>query len=135
MSSMDSSAPTPQDLPILPVNPAGSSQYKEVEPTPQVDKTQGIKEIGKESQLAPEMTGAGVKVHPTTINIPPNITKMGVASVGQSTPPPAVTVTLPLTDDQIAQGLKKDMTSSWRWLAEWCMRKIKQIHRALVKSS
>ncbi len=40
-------------------------------------------------------------------------------------------IALPLTDDQIIQGLQQNVTNSWRWLAQWCLRKLKQLHLIL----
>ena len=39
--------------------------------------------------------------------------------------PQQVTVTLPLTDDQISAGLTAKLSSSLRWLTEWCLRLLK----------
>ncbi|MBI3577343.1 hypothetical protein HY086_04875 [Candidatus Gottesmanbacteria bacterium] len=91
-----------------------------------------LKEVGHEVPLKAEVSGAGVKIHPTTVAIPQKVSQMGVTAVGQASPLPTVTVTLPLTDDQIAQGLHASITSSWRWLAEWCVRKLKQLHRKIT---
>lgn len=109
---------------------------KEVEAAPGAGvEVVTLKDVGREAPLPQEVSGAGVKIHPTSINLPQPVAQMGVTAVGQSTPPPAVTVTLPLSDDEIAQGLHQSITSSWRWLAEWCVRKLKQLHRTLVKRS
>jgi len=87
-----------------------------------------LKEVGHEMLLLAEVSGAGVKIHPTTVQMSQNVTQMGVKAVGQATPPPAISVTLPLTDEQIAQGLHQSIMSSWRWMAEWCVRRLKQVH-------
>ncbi len=101
-------------------SPAQSSSgaNKEVEPA-------GIVETGKVVEMPPEAVGTGVKVHPTSVPIPPKVSQLGAVPVGQTAPPASTTV--PLTDDQIAQGLTQSITSSWRWLALWCVRKLKQL--------
>lgn len=86
---------------------------------------------GIETELSPEVTSSGVKVRPTTIPIPPPVAQMGVRAAGQNVPTPTPVVALPLSDDQIAQGLKQSIWSSWRWLAQWCIRKLKQVHMGL----
>lgn len=101
---------------------------KEIEPP-------ALKEIGREVPLSSEVSQAGVKIHPTSVTLPQPVTQMGVTAVGQSTPPPAISVTIPLTDDQIAWGLHASITSSLRWLSEWCVRKLKQLHGTLVRKS
>lgn len=93
-----------------------------------------VKDVsGQEIELPKEVAAAGVRVQPTTVQLPQPVVQMGVTPVGSAAQPQATTVVLPLTDDQIVQGLKQSITSSWRWLAEWCVRKLKQLHRKFVK--
>jgi hypothetical protein len=87
--------------------------------------------VGQEVEVAPEIASSGVKVQPTTIPIPPPMQAMGVKPAGQNVPGAAPAVALPLSDDQIALGLKQSIWTSWRWLAQWCVRKLKQIHMGL----
>jgi len=86
---------------------------------------------GQEVEVSPEVASAGVKVQPGAIPIPPPVTQLGVQPAGQNIQPPVPDVSLPLSDDQIAQGLKQSIWSSWRWLAHWCVRKLKQVHMGL----
>lgn len=37
-------------------------------------------------------------------------------------------VELPLTEDQVVQGLHMQVYDSLRWMAEWCVRQIKLLH-------
>ena len=125
------------DLPTNQLTPQASGGAlgiggKELEPAVEQPTLKDVS--GKEIELPKEVAAAGVKVQPTTVQLPQAVTQMGLTPMGQAAPPPAVTVALPLTDDQIVQGLKQSITSSWRWLAEWCVRKLKQIHRKIVKS-
>lgn len=90
-----------------------------------------LRQVGQEMEVSSELTSAGVKVHPTSIPIPSPISKMGVQATGQNVSAGVPAIALPLTDDQIAQGLKQGVASSWRWLAEWCVRKLKQVHMGL----
>ena len=117
----------PQDSSVAPV----SSGAKEVEPT--TSSQDGLRDAtGHESVIAKELQSAGVKIHPTTIPIPERVSQMGVKPAGSNIPVRTVTtVVLPLTDDQIAQGLHQSITSSWRWFAEWCVRQYKQLHFAV----
>ncbi len=112
----------------------GSAGGKELEVVPGGSiEVPALKEVGHELSLAAEVSGAGVKIQPTTVQMPQNVTQMGVKVVGQGAPPPVVSVTLPLTDEQIAQGLHQSIISSWRWLAEWCVWRLKQLHKTFVK--
>lgn len=81
--------------------------------------------------LPKEVASAGVAVQPTTIPIPAPVAKLGVQPGAANVPMPPATVTLPITDDQIAQGLGKSVRESFRWLAEWCVRRLKQVHMGL----
>lgn len=96
-----------------------------------------IKDVSsaKEIELPKEVASAGVKVQPTTVQLPQAVAQMGVTPVGQTVMPQAPAVALPLTDDQIVLGLKQSITSSWRWLAEFCVRRLKQIHVTIKRMS
>lgn len=116
--------PTPSGDP-----PAGGSINKEQE-TGRVTEAP-LRPTGQETELSPEVVSSGVKITPTTVPIPPSVAQMGVKPAGQNVPAATVTVSLPLSDDQIAQGLKQSIWSSWRWLAQWCVRRLKQVHMGL----
>lgn len=86
---------------------------------------------GSETELSPEVVSSGVKIHPTIIPIPPSVSQMGVQPAGQNVPAILPVITLPISDDQIVKGLKQSVLSSWRWMAEWCVRRLKQVHMGL----
>ncbi len=87
---------------------------------------------GQEFELPKEVQSAGVRIQPTTIPIPPPIAKLGVSASGANIPVQTTsTVVLPLSDDQIAVGLHQEVTNSMRWLAEWCVRRLKFLHITL----
>lgn len=131
--------PTPASLgnnPISPAQPAGGqlgsiSVGKELEPAAGSLEQATFKDVSsaKEIELPKEVVASGVTTQPITVQLPQAVTQMGVKSVGQAVMPQAPAVALPLTETQIAQGLKQSITSSWRWLAEWCMRKLKQLQK------
>jgi len=105
---------------------AGGGKEKESEPAmgPEI----AIQDFGKEIDLPKEVVSSGVTVKPTVVSIPPPVQSLGVKPMGQNIPvQTSPSVTLPLTDVQIAQGLHTSITSSLRWLAEWCRRKLKMI--------
>ena len=87
---------------------------------------------GQEMELPKEVAGAGVRIQPTSIPIPPPVSQMGVKPAGNNVPVQTVpAVALPLTDDQIAMGLRQSIVNSWRWLSEWCVKRLKQLHITL----
>ena len=95
----------------------------------------GLKDVsGKEIELPREVAAIGVTSTPTTVQIPQPVAQMGVKAVGDAVVPLAPPVTLPLSDEQIALGLKQSVTTSWRWLAEFCVRKLKQLHRKITNN-
>ena len=106
--------------------------HKEVESAigPYTDSG-GIKELGADIELPKEVAGAGVKVQPVSIPFQPPVSQLR-ASPPAPESPQTTTVAMPLTDQQIAQGLKQGVSSSWRWLAEWCVRRLKQLHGTLT---
>lgn len=94
----------------------------------------GLKEVGKESPLPSEVAGAGITLHPTSVTIPQPVAQLGVKPVGDTAVSQgAPAVALPLTDDQIAVGLHKSIATSWRWLAQWCIRRLRQLHMVIKK--
>lgn len=90
-----------------------------------------IQDVGKEMDLPKELEAIGVHQPPTVVPIPQPVSAMGVKPAGQNVAAAAPAVTLPLSDDQIALGLKQSIWTSWRWLAQWCIRKLKQVHMGL----
>jgi len=87
-----------------------------------------VRDTNREMDIPKEILSVGVKVQPTVINIPKPIAHMGVKPIGSNVGlGTGATVTLPLTQPQIAQGLKQSILDSWRWLAVWCIRRLKQL--------
>jgi hypothetical protein len=113
-----------QTTPVMPLS--GSIGIgKEGETLPAAE--QPIREVTKELELPKEVVSAGVKVQPTVVNLPQPVTQMGVKQTGAgSSLGTGATVSLPLTQPQIAEGLQQDILSSWRWLAVWCIRRLRQ---------
>ena len=134
MDTLPRATPVSQSVPVVPVNPVGS-MAKESSPIVVSSEAPLVTEVGKEELLPPDVIKAGVKMQSDTIVMPAFAKSMGVKIVD---PVPVaattLTVTLPLTDDQIAQGLHQSIMSSWRWLAQWCDRQLKQAH-VLLKST
>lgn len=113
------------------VTPSGN---KEVVVAP-IDAKEGlIDATGSEMELPKEVASAGVRMQPTTIPIPQPVAQMGVKPAPASVPvATTATVTLPISDDQIARGLTQSVNDSWRWLAEWCVKRLKQLHVGIQK--
>jgi hypothetical protein len=115
----------------LPAPPSGANPSTNKEQETGMVTDVPFRPAGEETEVSPEVVASGVKVQPTTIPIPSAVSAMGVRPAGQNIPPADPAVSLPLSDDQIAQGLKQSVWSSWRWLAQWCIRRLKQVHMGL----
>jgi hypothetical protein len=122
--------------PVVPqVSSAVSSGNKEVLGGA-IERPEGLQDAtGQEVELPKEVSSAGVRFHPTTVPIPPPVTQLGVQPAGHNVPVQTVpTVSLPLTDEQIAAGLQLSVVNSLRWLSEWCVKRLKQIQMKLKGS-
>lgn len=118
----------------LPEPPQGtSSSLNKEQETGRVDAEAPVRPTVVETEISREVSSSGVKVQPTSIPIPPQVGKLGVRPAGQNIPATTPTVPLPLSDDQIALGLKQGVWSSWRWLAQWCLRRLQQLHMGLKR--
>lgn len=118
---------------VPPVTPAGAvgTAFKEGEPAGVSAGSESLplSEIGREVQISPDVRAAGVKVVPQIVPVPPQLTNHGVVPTGNNVPlGNGSSIKLPLSDDQIAQGMETDVKNSWMWLAVWCIRRLKQIH-------
>lgn len=110
------------------VSPPTGSLSKELEIGRTISTESPLRDLGKEMDLPREVVAAGVKASPTTIPIPPPVKNLGVRGAGTNIPAATTAaVKLPLSDVQIAEGLHTNITSSLRWLAEWCRYKLKKL--------
>lgn len=124
-------ANSPQSQPMSPSGSFSSSKEGEGMPVSELP----IQEVGREIELPKEVVSAGVKVQPTTIPLPKPVSAMGAKPAGSSVSiGTGSTITLPLTQAQITEGLEKNIQDSWRWLAVWCIRRLKQLHLFQVKN-
>ena len=115
----------------LPGRAATPSGSKEV--VGGMDRPEGLADAtGQETALPKEVAAAGVRVQPTSVPIPASVAQMGVKPAGNNVPVQTTpSAALPLTDDQIAAGLRMSIINSWRWLSEWCVKRLKQIHQGI----
>jgi hypothetical protein len=90
------------------------SEHRELEK--RKEAREYIKEIPLRPKIPPEVERAGVKHVPA----PAPIIKKGKKKIQ-----------LPLTDDQIVVGLHAHIWESIKWLAVWCVRKLKKAHVAV----
>ncbi len=133
MDNLPATNPSSQS-PGAPAVPVTGSLNKESAPIPSLaPEIPPVTEIGKETELPTEVTRAGVTVHSDTIVLPKPVQQLGVTPVGPFAPPSVSEpeIKLPLSDEQIAEGLNQSLQSSWRWLSEWCKRRLLEVHMTI----
>jgi len=125
-------AATPKAASSEPVGVAGSMAKEQM---PLVgDSKEVVQNVATEAEVSPEVSGVGVKAQKENVEVPPDLKKMGVSSAGPTVPvinTASVKIILPISDDQIETGLHMQIYSALRWLAEWCIKKLKKAHLTL----
>lgn len=66
-----------------------------------------------------------------TIELPPDLKKLGLQAVSNSSFPSYKNIKLPLSDEKIIVGQKAPITSSIRWLATFALYILAQAHLGL----
>lgn len=87
-------------------------------------------QISHEMELPKELEKAGVSKFRETIELPPDLRKIGVSQIGANlqVTPTLPKITLPVSDVTVAKGLHAPILSALRWLAVWCVKKLKKAH-------
>ncbi|HLB60350.1 MAG TPA: hypothetical protein VJL83_01980 [Patescibacteria group bacterium] len=116
-----------------PVTNGVSGLHKEQE-VPRLNEEPTIEAV-KEFEVSPEVA-RHVTVQRDTVEIPPDLRQLGVQHAPQDQTAAATVLpnlTLPLTDDQIGEGLQAGIRTSFRWLAAWCVKQLEKLHVHLKK--
>lgn len=109
----------------LDVQITSSSHQKEVLPASEFGEKTVITEI-KEPEPSKEMDTWLEKLEKgESVQLPQPITDDYGQILVSSAAPAAVQIVLPLTDNEIQQGIKEKVVNSFRWLAFWCLRLLK----------
>lgn len=72
-----------------------------------------------------------MQVRPESIQLPPDLEKLGLKAAPSSSFPQYQNIKLPLSDDKIVSGLHAPITSSIRWLATLAIYILRQAHLGL----
>lgn len=118
------------DKPVVtPISSSGVGKEIESAETTLSEVTKDV-EHHKDGELPKEVSAVGVRLQPTIIELPTIVQNAGVQVVNTVAQPVPVTTTiaLPLSDEQMAKGLHESVVNSVRWLTEWCVRRLKQMH-------
>jgi hypothetical protein len=93
---------------------------------------ENIKDISVEADIPKEVEKAGLQQVSETIELPPDLKKLGITNPVSSSVVNQVAdlpdVKLPIPDKQVLFGLHQDVSSAIRWLAEWCVHKLHKAH-------
>ena len=120
---------------IKEVSPSSSTLGKEQEPV--ALSQEAVQHISTEIEIPEEVKRAGVTRLSETIELPPDVRKLGVTSANVPLTSPTASSTtipkivLPITDAEVVSGLHAKITSALRWLAQWCIKRLKKAHLAL----
>lgn len=88
-------------------------------------ETLPIEEITQPQELSSEVKNAGVSLTNTGINLPPEITSLGIAESGPDVRlGTGESVILQLSRDEIVKGRQASPHSSIRFFAEWFQRQL-----------
>ena len=92
-----------------------------------------VEEISKDAELKKDVADAGVEKIHGVIELPPDVKKLGVTLSGSQAPVVSTTtpVSLPISDDKIFKGTNAPITSALKWLAVWCLKRLKSAHLIL----
>lgn len=132
--SNQSNSQQSQPLPPSAVSQTATIGGKEQSPHT-ITNSERVSEISEEIVLPKEVEQSGVVKFSDRIELPPDVKKLGVTQSGpsvpvlQTSPPPQVI--LPISDDQVVQGLHAQVTAAIKWLAVWCIKRLQKAHIAL----
>lgn len=99
---------------------------KEVEHSPKI-KTEMVEEIHVTPEIEKKIEGYVEKIEKEAELQKPVTDDYTQQVLINSSAPQNPKITLPLTDDQIQQGLHHKVWEAIRWLAEWCVRQMKML--------
>lgn len=87
-----------------------------------------------EPQVEDQEVEKFVKVEKTPkFELDPKLKKAGLSEIDTTSLDEKYQVKLPIPDDKVVEGLKKPLSSSWRWLAEFSMYILHKGHLTLKK--
>jgi len=109
----------------------GRAGGKEAEPLPAgggEGPVESVVEVPSEPEVSKEVEGYVEKVEKAAELKTPITDDYTGQVLMKPAQPQDTTVTLPLTEEQVRDGLHHKVLDSFRWLAEWCVRQIKMLH-------
>ena len=119
----------PDSIGVKKNQPVVSGQFKEAEPLVSPPEKFEMKEVAEHEP--DEEVKPYIAVKSQTIQLPPDLKKLGVQSMPPSVLQSYQNVKLPITDDKVLTGLHAPISSSFRWLATLALYLLKRAHLGL----
>ncbi len=116
-----------------PVMPGRYSKEGEPARTPIELKSGHLEMAESEPQIEDKELEKFIKVEKNDFELDPKLKKAGLQVVDSSSLHPRHIIKLPITDEEIVEGLDQPLSSSWRWLAEFSRFILKTAHISLKK--
>lgn len=127
--------PLVSNIPVNQQNAVSSGIHGKESEAVTISASETVQEVSKVPEIPKEVESAGITAVSGTIELPPDVKKLGVTQSGASVPVTTTTalpqVVLPISDQQVMAGLHAKITSAFRWLSAWCIKKLKKAHIAL----
>jgi hypothetical protein len=109
--------------------PVSVLPQKEVEPVP-AKRVESVLHEVTEHKMSEEVKDY-IQHRDETVQVPPDLSNLGVSPVGTPNYVSLNPKKLPLSDDSIIKGLHAPIKSSLRWLAAACLYVLRKTHVAL----
>lgn len=126
-----------QTIQVVSVQPNNQPVSYGVNKESEAPKTKESANYDVKEMDVPKEVEKHVSVTNESIELPPDLKKMGVSTPASTSAVsqvvPSKPINLPLSDDQIGTGLQSQLMTSLRWLAEWCLKQLKVAHLHLKK--
>jgi hypothetical protein len=120
---------TPIDDLIKNSRPSVSTPMKEVEPPVYSQEKYDIKETAE--QEVDKEVRPFIEVKSQTIQLPPDLKRLGVQPVSPTVFQSFQNIKLPISDDKVVVGLHAPISSSFRWLATLALYILRRAHLSL----
>lgn len=110
-----------------PIEPISTSPEVEPISSPESSPELEIQEV-VEHKIKDEEVKKHVSSRKETIEVSQDLSGLGAQPLPPTEFQSYQTVKLPISDVEVEEGLKKPVNSSWRWLSEFCMFLLHQVH-------
>ncbi|MDA1317191.1 MAG: hypothetical protein O3B87_04160 [bacterium] len=118
---------SPESEPI-PMSPKPAETIASPDQQAEIDVT-----IEKDPDVEDAEVGEYLKTQKTDPEIHPELKQAGLQAIHSDSLDKKHKIELPISDEEVLEGLHKPITTSWRWLAEIALFMLKQGHLGLKR--